>query len=198
MPSWRSRSGIPAPRVSSRRARTRKQKGSRRHGEQRLRVARAHAKVAQARENGLHELITRLAREFDVISIEDLNVRGRVRNRHLAGSLHDVAFGEFRRTLKSKASWRGKTVVAVNRYFPSSKRCAKCRHVLDELRLDVREWTCPKCGTTHDRDINAAQNLDQEAHRILWDERALEIHAAPQGAAAPVAERVWLTPCPGK
>jgi len=162
----------------------RKQKGSRRREKQRLRgVARAHAKVAQARSNGLHELTTRLVREFDVISIEDLNVKGMVRNRHLAGSLHDAAFGEFRRQLEYKASWRGKQVVAVDRFFPSSKRCSRCRHVRDELRLNVREWTCPKCGTAHDRDLNAAENLDQEGQRLLWGEQTLEIHAAPQGAA---------------
>ena len=163
----------------------RRQKGSRRREKQKLRVARAHAKVAQARENGLHELTTRLVREFDTISIEDLNVKGMVRNPQLAGSLHDAAFGEFRRQLEYKASWRGKTVVVVNRYFPSSKRCSKCHHVLDELRLKVREWTCPKCGVTHNRDLNAADNLNQEGQRILWDEKALEIRAAPQDAGTP-------------
>ena len=163
----------------------RKQKGSRRREKQRLRVARAHAKGAEARENGLHEFTARLVREFDTISIEDLNVKGMGKNRHLAASLHDAAFGEFRRQLEYKASWRGKTVVAVDRYFPSSKRCSKCHHVLDELRLKVREWTCPNCGVTHDRDLNAADNLNQEGQRILWDEKALEIRAAPQGAGTP-------------
>lgn len=157
----------------------RKQKGSRRREKQRVRVARAHARVAQARENGLHETTTRLVREFDAISIENLNVKGMGKNRRLSASLHDAAFGEFRRQLEYKAAWRGKTVVAVARYFPSSKRCSKCHHVLEELRLKVREWTCPKCGTTPDRDLNAAQNLDQEGQRVLWDARSLEIRAAP-------------------
>lgn len=163
----------------------RKQKGSRRREKQRQRVARAQVQVAQARINGLHELTTRLVREFDVISIEDLNVRGMGKNRHLSVSLHDAAFGAFRHQLEYKAGWRGKQVMAVDRFFPSSKRCGKCHYVLEELRLDVRQWTCPKCGAVHDRDVNAADNLNQEGQRILWGDAALEIRAAPLGAGVP-------------
>lgn len=140
------------------RALARKAKGSKRREKQKLRVARAHARVADQRSNAIHNLTARLVREFDVIAIEDLNVKGLARGLH-AKSMHDAAFGEFRRQLTYKCAWYGRTLVACDRFFPSSKTCSKCAHKLDELRLDVRQWTCPKCGSEHDRDINAAQNL---------------------------------------
>lgn len=136
----------------------RRVKGSKRREKQKLRVARAHASIADQRNYSLHQLTTRLVREFDVIAIEDLNVKAMARGLH-AKSIHDAAFGEFRRQLTYKASWYGRTVIACDRFLPSSKTCSSCGHKLDELRLDVRVWTCPKCGREHDRDVNAAQNL---------------------------------------
>jgi putative transposase len=100
----------------------------------------------------------RLVREFDTICIEDLNVKAMARGMH-SRSIHDAAFGEFRRQLTYKASWYGRTVIACDRWYPSSKICSRCGHKIDELRLDVREWDCPKCRSHHDRDINAAQNV---------------------------------------
>jgi putative transposase len=136
----------------------RRQKGSKRRQRQKVRLACAHARVAQQRNYALHQLTTRLVREFDVICIEDLNVKAMARGMHSC-SIHDAAFGEFRRQLTYKASWYGRTVIACDRWYPSSKTCSKCGHKLDELRLDVRQWDCPKCRTHHDRDVNAARNL---------------------------------------
>ncbi|HEX3398183.1 MAG TPA: RNA-guided endonuclease TnpB family protein [Steroidobacteraceae bacterium] len=144
----------------------RKQKGSRRRERQKLKVARAHAKIKQEREYALHALTTKLTQEFDLICIEDLNVKGMARGRN-ARSIHDAAFGEVRRQLTYKSDWRHKILIEVDRWYPSSKTCSNCRHRLDELRLDVREWKCPKCGTIHDRDINAARNLLLEGLRQL-------------------------------
>jgi putative transposase len=144
----------------------RKQKGSRRRERQRLKVARAHAKVKQERGYALHALTTRLTREFDLIFIEDLNVKGMARGRN-ARAIHDAAFGEIRRQLTYKSDWRHKILIGVDRWYPSSKTCSNCQHRLDELRLDEREWRCPKCGTLHDRDINAARNLLLEGLRQL-------------------------------
>jgi putative transposase len=157
---------------------SRRQVGSRRREKQRVRVARAHAKVKQARQNALHELTTRLTQEFDVICIEDLNVKALSRGRN-ARAINDAAFGEIRRQLSYKSEWRDKILIEVDRWYASSKTCSKCRHVLDELRLDVRYWTCPKCKVTHDRDINAARNLLMEGFRQLAgrDDRDLCVDA---------------------
>lgn len=137
----------------------RRQKGSKRRERQRLRVARAHRRVADQRSYALHALTTRLVRTHQTICIEDLSVRSMIRHPRLARRIADAGWGEFRRQLEYKARWYGRTLVVVDRWFPSSKRCNQCGHVLDELRLDVRTWTCPTCGTAHDRDVNAAQNL---------------------------------------
>ena len=156
----------------------RRQNGSARREKQRLRVARAHARVRQQRQSALHTLTTRLVREFDLIVIEDLNVRALSRGR-CARAMQDASFSEIRRQLLYKGQWYGRVVESVDRWYPSSKRCSQCRHTLDELRLDVREWQCPKCGTLHDRDINAARNVLTEGLRQLagCDDRDLCVDA---------------------
>ena len=156
----------------------RRDKGSRRREKQRLRVARAHARVRQERQFALHALTTRLVREFDLICIEDLNVKGLARGLH-ARAFQDVAFGELRRQLAYKSDWYGKIFIEVNRWYPSSRTCSACQYTLDELRLDKRQWECPKCGTLHDRDVNAARNLLAEGLRQLAgrDDRDLRVDA---------------------
>jgi putative transposase len=156
----------------------RRQKGSRRRERQKLRVARAHAMVRQARQYALHDLTARLTQDYDLIFIEDLNVKALSRGRN-ARSIQDAAFGEIRRQLTYKSEWRDKMLISVDRWYASSKTCSKCRHVLDELRLDVRYWTCPQCKACHDRDINAARNLLMEGLRQLAarDERDLCVDA---------------------
>jgi len=163
---------------------SRRQKGSRRRERQKLRVARAHAKVRQARQYALHELTTRLTEKFNLIFIEDLNVKALSRGRHARG-IQDAAFGEIRRQLTYKAEWRDKILIEVDRWYPSSKTCSKCQHRLDELRLDVRLWTCPKCGACQTQDINAARNVLMEGLRQLAgrDDRDLRVdagHACPE------------------
>lgn len=156
----------------------RRQRGSRRREKQRLRVARAHARVRQERSYALHALTTRLIRDYDLICIEDLNVKGLARGLH-ARAIQDVAFSEIRRQLDYKSRWYGKIVVEVNRWYPSSKTCSRCQYTLDELRLDQRQWHCPKCGASHDRDVNAARNLLAEGLRQLAgrDDRDLRVDA---------------------
>jgi putative transposase len=102
-------------------------------------------------------------RRFDRIAIEDLNVAGMVRNHTLAKAISDVGWGEFRSMLKYKAERTGRTVIVVNRWYPSSKTCSTCGHLLAVLSLGTRHWTCPRCGTRHDRDLNAAKNIDTAA-----------------------------------
>jgi putative transposase len=156
----------------------RRQRGSRRREKQRLRVARAHARVRQQRQCALHALTTRLVREFGLICIEDLNVKGLARGRH-ARAIQDAAFSEIRRQLTYKSDWYGRILVEVDRWFPSSKRCSECHYTLDVLELDQRQWTCPKCGTCHDRDVNAARNQLAEGLRQLAgpDDRDLRVDA---------------------
>jgi putative transposase len=138
---------------------SRKQKGSKNRAKARARVARAHARIADARRDHLHKLSTRLVRENQTVVVEDLNVSGMVRNRSLARSIADAAWAELARQLTYKADWYGRTLVKIDRWYPSSKRCAACGHVVDRLPLQVRSWACPACDTTHDRDINAAINI---------------------------------------
>ena len=156
----------------------RRQKGSRRREKQRLRVARIQARIRQERQAAIHAFTTRLVREHDLIAIEHLNVRALGRGLH-ARAIHDAAFGEIRRQLLYKGDAAGRVILQVSQWFPSSKTCSHCRHVIDELRLDERRWRCPKCGTHHDRDINAACNILQEGMREIagCDDRVLRVNA---------------------
>ncbi len=151
----------------------RKQRGSNNRRKAKRKVAAAYRKVRHARADFLHKTTTRLVREHDLIAIEDLNVRGMTasargtverpgqRVRQKAGlnrSVLDAALGEFRRQLEYKAARYGRTLVVVDRWFPSSKTCSECGYLLDRLSLGTRSWTCPSCRTRHDRDLNAAKN----------------------------------------
>ena len=134
-------------------------KGSANRGKAAAKVARAHRKVRDARRDFLHRASRRLVRSADVIVIEDLNVVGMVRNRRLARAISDCGWGEFRRQLRYKCERAGRNLVVIDRWYPSSKTCSACGHLLAELSLSARQWTCPSCGARHDRDINAAKNI---------------------------------------
>lgn len=142
---------------------SRKQKGSVNRAKAKAKLARLHARIAAIRLDARHKLTTNLTRRFHTISIEDLNVRGMAKNRHLARSIADMGFHEFRRQLEYKAAMRGGQVVVADRFYASSKTCSACGHTLQTLPLSVREWTCPSCGVIHDRDVNAAINLKNMA-----------------------------------
>jgi len=138
---------------------SRKQKGSRNREKQRRRVAKIHARVSDIRSDFLHNMTTEIAAGFDTVVIEDLDVRGMMKNRFLSKSISDASFAEFRRQLAYKTEDAGKTLVVADRYFPSSKLCSACGAIAKRLPLDMREWICENCGTRHDRDLNAAINL---------------------------------------
>ena len=138
---------------------SRKQKGTANRAKAKAKVARAHRKVRNTRSDFLHRASTRLVRSADVIVIEDLLVRNMVRNRRLARAISDCGWGEFRRQLEYKCQRYGRELVVIDRWHPSSKTCSACRHLLASLSLSTRHWTCPSCGTRHDRDINAAKNI---------------------------------------
>jgi putative transposase len=135
------------------------QKGSANRAKAAAKVARAHRKVRDARRDFLHRASTRLVRTADLIVIENLNVCGMIRNRHLARAIADCGWGEFRRQLAYKCQRYARELVVIDRWYPSSKTCSACGHRLAELSLSTRQWTCSPCGARHDRDLNAAKNI---------------------------------------
>ncbi|TDD13128.1 transposase [Nonomuraea diastatica] len=144
--------------AKAQRALARKAKGSSNRAKARLKVARVHARITDRRRDHLHKVTTRLVRENQVIAVEDLTVRNMVKNGRLAHAVSDASWRELRSMLEYKAQWYGRTVVAVDRWFPSSRLCSECGALQEKMPLNVREWTCA-CGAVHDRDVNAAKNV---------------------------------------
>jgi putative transposase len=138
---------------------SRKKKGSKNRAKARKKVAKIHAKIADRRRDYQQKLSTVLIRENQVVCIENLQVKNMVQNHCLAKAISDVGWSEFVRQLEYKARWYGRTLVKIDKFYPSSKRCHACGHILDSLSLDIRHWVCPECGVAHDRDINAAKNV---------------------------------------
>jgi putative transposase len=137
---------------------SRKAKGSNNRAKARLRVARVHGRIRDRRRDVLHKLSTRIIRENQTVIIEDLSVRNMIRNHSLARAISDAGWAELRRQLEYKADWYGRTVIAIDRFYPSSKTCSACGRIVEKLPLTVREWEC-RCGAVHDRDVNAAINI---------------------------------------
>ena len=138
---------------------SRKQLGSNNRHKARVKVARVHGNITDSRKDFVHKLTTQLVRENQTIVVEDLSVKNMVKNHKLAQSISDAAWGEFTRQLEYKCKWYGRTLVKIDRWFPSSKRCGHCGYIVESLPLDIRDWDCPKCRAHHDRDINAARNI---------------------------------------
>ena len=145
--------------AKAQRRHAKKRKSSKNRNKARLRVARIHKKIADRRRDYQHKLSTKIIRENQVVCVESLAVKNMVGNHCLAKAISDVGWSEFVRQLEYKAAWYGRTLVKIDKWYPSSKRCFDCGHILDSLSLDVRSWTCPECGIVHDRDINAAKNI---------------------------------------
>jgi putative transposase len=137
----------------------RKQKGSKNREKARIKVAKIHLEISDARKDFLHKLTTRLVRENQVIAVESLAVKNMVKNHKLALAISDSGWSELIRQLDYKCRWYGRKLVEIDRWFPSSKRCNSCGHIVEKMPLNIREWQCPNCGTNHDRDINASKNI---------------------------------------
>lgn len=137
----------------------RKKKGSKNRYKARLKVAKLHAKIADCRKDFLHKLTTRLIRESQAIYTETLSVKNMMANHKLAKAIADCGWGEVLRQFQYKCDWHNRLIGAIDRWFPSSKRCNPCGHILDKLPLNIREWACPSCNSVNLRDKNAALNI---------------------------------------
>ncbi len=138
---------------------SRKVKGSKNREKAQIKAARIQARIADSRRDHTHKLTTQLVRENQTIVVEDLAVKNMVKNHKLARAISDANWGELVRQLSYKAEWYGRELIKIDRWFPSSKRCFNCGHIVEKMALNIREWGCPQCGTHHDRDINASLNI---------------------------------------
>jgi putative transposase len=145
--------------VNPQRRLAKKQKGSTNRLKAKLKVAKLHAKIADTRRDFLHKLSTKLINENQVIAIESLAVSNMQKNRCLSKSIGDASWSEFVRQLEYKARWYGRTLISIDKWYPSSKRCSKCGYTAQKMPFNIRGWVCPECGAIHDRDINAARNV---------------------------------------
>lgn len=138
---------------------SRKQKGSKNREKARIKVAKIHLKISDSRKDFLHKTTTQLVRENQTIAVESLAVKNMVKNHKLALAISDSGWSELIRQLDYKCRWYGRNLVAIDRWFPSTKRCSSCGYIVDKMPLNIREWTCPECGSSHDRDGNASKNI---------------------------------------
>jgi putative transposase len=145
--------------AKAQRRHARKKKGGNNREKARRKVARVHARIQDRRHDYQHKLSTRIVHENQVICVESLAVKNMVKNHCLAKAISDGGWGELVRQLEYKSQWYGRTLIKIDRWYPSSKTCHDCKHMVEDLPLDVREWVCPNCGVWHDRDINAANNI---------------------------------------
>ena len=138
---------------------SKKQKGSKNREKARVKVAKLHQKIVDTRLDYHHKISTQLVRENQTIVVEDLNVSGMLKNHKLARAIAEISWSQFVSLLQYKCDWYGRTLLKVDRFFPSSKTCSSCGTIQSSMPLNVREWTCPDCGSRHDRDVNAAKNI---------------------------------------
>ena len=146
---------------------SRKVKGSNNREKQRVKIAKFFERMTNKKKAYIHYVVNELLKSYDTIFIEDLNVNGMLKNHSIAKAISEVGFYKFKEVLANKALVNEKQVISVDRFYPSSKTCSKCGYKKEDLKLSDREWTCPNCGTKHDRDINAAVNILLEGKRML-------------------------------
>jgi len=145
---------------------SRKKKGSKNKEKARKRLARFYQRLTNIKENYLHKIVNHLLNENQVICMEDLNVKGLLKNHNLARSIQELSLNRFETILKYNSNWYNRQVINIDRFYPSSKTCSDCDYINHDLKLSDREWTCPDCGVIHDRDNNAAINIEQEGIKI--------------------------------
>jgi putative transposase len=178
---------------------SRKVKGSNRYNEQKLKVARLHKKITNSRLDNLHKTSTQLVKKYDTIFLEDLNIKGMVKNHKLAKHISDMGWGKFITMLEYKAEWNDKQIIKIDRFFPSSKQCSCCGYINQDLDLGIREWTCPSCKTKLDRDLNASKNILKEGIKTLSSgtddyRRGDEIRPVLTGTIVEASKKKGLVP----
>lgn len=146
---------------------SKKKLGSANRRKAKLKVAKLHAKIADTRQDNLHQVSRRLINENQVICVESLKIKNMVKNRRLAKVISDAAWGELVRQLDYKGDWAGRQVVKIDQWYPSSKKCSCCGHLMEKMPLNVRFWVCPACQAEHDRDVNAARNIKAVGLTVL-------------------------------
>ena len=146
---------------------SRKKKGSKSRNKAKIKLAVQHQKVKNQRNNYLHRVSSQLINDSQVIVLEGLAAKNMLKNRKLAQAISDVSWGSLVSMLKYKAAWHNRQVIEIDRWYPSSKTCSSCSHLMSSLDMSIREWTCPACGTHHDRDVNAAKNILRQGLNIL-------------------------------
>jgi len=162
---------------------SRKEKGSKNQEKARLKLAIAHEKLGNKRKDYLQKLTTSTVKDNSIICIEDLNVKGMMKNHKLAKSIADCSFSMIRSMLDYKCRWYDRKLIVIDRWSPTSKTCSCCGHVMKDWNLGIREWTCPNCHTNHDRDINAAQNILSKGMKILDTVGTTGIHACGEDSS---------------
>jgi putative transposase len=165
----------------------RKKKGSKNRDRAKLDVARAYARVTNIKTNYYHNLSRWLVENYDAIYMEDLNVKGMIKNRRLSRAIHEASWGELYRMIGYKSSWYGRTFHKIDRWTPTSKTCNFCGHKLAELDLSIRESDCPSCGTHHDRDVNADKNIINTGQMDVYDELSPHATGGVGNSIIPVA-----------
>ena len=146
---------------------SKKQKGSNSRNKQRVRIAKVFERLTNQKNAYIHSVVNKLLTYYDTVFMEDLNVKGMLKNHHLAKAIQEIGFYKFKSVLQRKALANGKQVVIIDRFYPSSKTCSNCSYKNQGLKLSDRFWTCPECGEHHDRDLNAAVNILQEGERLI-------------------------------
>ena len=146
---------------------SKKQKGSNNRNKQRVRIAKVFERLTNQKNAYIHSVVNELLTYYDTVFMEDLNVKGMLKNHHLAKAIQEIGFYKFKSVLQRKALANGKQVVIIDRFYPSSKTCSNCSYKIQGLKLSDRFWTCPECGEHHDRDLNAAVNILQEGERLI-------------------------------
>lgn len=148
---------------------SKKKNGSNNKNKQRLKIAKLHDKIANKKDYYVHEVVNKLLSNYDNVYMEDLNVKGMLRNHKLAKAISEVGFYKFRNLLETKAAENSKNVGFIDRFYPSSKTCHNCGYIKNDLTLNIRKWTCPECGMEHNRDVNAAINILKEGSRLAME-----------------------------